>query len=167
MRQTSSSGDCGSSSSLATPVLTLDLDLNRVLGMATALYGVGIALRPRWLAAPCGLPMRADGSVPPATRVLVAALGARDAAIGAAMVAARDARSRRLVTACRIASDLSDALVFGTMPAGDRASRTKAAAIALSWGALCAWSLRTPPTAVATAGGGITDGTGTAVRRCR
>ncbi|MFF3849790.1 hypothetical protein [Streptomyces sp. NPDC002328] len=110
--------------------------LLRVLGAATAAYSVAIMIRPAWLARPCGL-TRADGTVPAPTALLIRAIGARDAALGTAMLLAPDLRSLRTATACRVAADLSDAALFGTaLP--DRAGRAKAAGAAATWGALCA-----------------------------
>lgn len=108
----------------------------RVLGAATAAYSVAIMVRPVLLAKPCGL-TDADGTVPVGTALLIRAMGARDAAIGTAMLLAPDARSLRTATACRVTADLSDAALFGTALTG-WSRRLKVAGAAVAWGALCA-----------------------------
>ncbi|MER5972691.1 hypothetical protein ABT112_23665 [Streptomyces sp. NPDC002055] len=118
--------------------------LLRVLGAATAAYSVAIMARPAWLARPCGL-TDADGTVPAATALLIRAIGARDAAIGTAMLLATRTSALRTVTACRIAADLSDAVLFGTM-LPDRSRRLKAAGLAAAWAALCAAATGSPRT---------------------
>ncbi|OZM76116.1 hypothetical protein [Pseudonocardia sp. MH-G8] len=113
--------------------------LPRVLGVLTATYSVAIAVRPVLLARPCGLTRGAN--VDPGVRVLVGGIGARDAAIGTAMVLAPRGPALRVALAARVAADAADALVFGTqLPARDR--RPKVVAFALSWAALCALSAR-------------------------
>ncbi|MFE0697528.1 hypothetical protein [Streptomyces sp. NPDC058869] len=108
----------------------------RWMGAATAAYGVAVLVRPALMARPCGLDGE-DGSVPAPTALLIRALGARDAAIGIAMMVAKDRSGRRAATACRVVADLGDAVLFGTrLP--DPAARRKAAAVAGGWGALCA-----------------------------
>ncbi|MFJ4714523.1 hypothetical protein [Streptomyces sp. NPDC088785] len=106
------------------------------MGVGTAAYGVGTLARPALLAKPCGL-TEADGSVSAPTALLVRAMGARDTAIGAAMILAGTPSARRTATACRVASDLADAALFGSL-LPDRAARRKAAAVAGAWGVLCA-----------------------------
>ncbi|QTA36703.1 hypothetical protein JHY03_69180 (plasmid) [Streptomyces sp. CA-256286] len=108
----------------------------RVLGAATAAYSVAIMIRPVWLARPCGL-TQADGTVPGSTALVIRAVGARDAALGTAMLLAPDPRSLRVVTLCRAAADLSDAALFGAALTG-RARRLKVAGFAAVWGTLCA-----------------------------
>ncbi|MFF3493225.1 DUF4267 domain-containing protein [Streptomyces sp. NPDC002795] len=116
-------------------------DLNRLLGAATTLYSVAIMAKPQWFAKPCGLPLEPDGTTPRGTGALIRAIGARDTAIGLAMVAATGSRARRSVTWCRVAADVSDAVVFGSL-LDKREPRLKVAGFALSWAALCALSLR-------------------------
>ncbi|MFC8708111.1 hypothetical protein ACFUIV_38850 [Streptomyces anulatus] len=108
----------------------------RVLGAATAAYSLAIMVRPALLAKPCGL-ARADDTVPAPTALLIRAIGARDAAIGTAMILAPDTSSLRTVTACRVVADLSDAALFGTALTG-WSRRLKIAGFAVAWGALCA-----------------------------
>ncbi|MGW4485649.1 hypothetical protein ACWEOE_17640 [Amycolatopsis sp. NPDC004368] len=112
--------------------------LTRVLGAATAAYGVSTIVYPRVLAQPCGL-TTASGAVPAATRTLIAAMGARDTAIGLAMAFAHEGKPLRLALAARVAADTADAAVFG-LGLPDRSARPKAAAAALGWAALCAAS---------------------------
>ncbi|MFF8844201.1 hypothetical protein ACF08N_16015 [Streptomyces sp. NPDC015127] len=114
--------------------------LNRALGAATAAFGVAITTRPQWLARPCGLTDEA-GRVPPPTALLIRSIGARDVAICTAMLLAGDPRALRLTTACRVAADASDALIFGTL-LDDRGRRLMAACSAGAWAALGAATLR-------------------------
>ncbi|WP_436776399.1 DUF4267 domain-containing protein [Yinghuangia sp. YIM S09857] len=114
--------------------------LNRTLGAATAAYGAAILLCPQLLARPAGLPTTPNGAATPETAPLIQMVGARDTAIGLAMLCANGGRERRWVTWCRIGFDIGDALVLGTrLPT--RAHRAKAAAFALAWAALNAYSL--------------------------
>ncbi|MEU0530785.1 hypothetical protein [Amycolatopsis tolypomycina] len=112
--------------------------LTRVLGAVTAAYSATIIVAPRVLAKPCGLTTPAGG-VTADVRTLIAGIGARDAAIGLAMVFAPEGRPLRVALAARVASDAADAVVFGTgLP--DRSARAKVAAFAAGWAALCAAS---------------------------
>ncbi|WP_410590405.1 hypothetical protein [Amycolatopsis sp. lyj-23] len=112
--------------------------LTRVLGAATAAYSATIIAAPRVLAKPCGL-TDATGGVSASVRTLIAGIGARDAAIGLAMLFAPAGKPLQVALAARVASDAADALVFGTgLP--DRSARPKVAAFALTWAALCAAS---------------------------
>ncbi|MFG2621167.1 hypothetical protein ACGFXC_26475 [Streptomyces sp. NPDC048507] len=108
----------------------------RILGAATFGYGAAILWRPTWLTGPCRLP---DGA---AQAALTRAIGSRDALIGAAMLVAPPS-ALRAVVATRTAVDFGDALVFGSsLPS--RPARAKAAAVALTWACLCAWTLADP-----------------------
>ena len=110
--------------------------LSRVLGVATAAYSAAIIVRPAVLAGPSGL-ANATGEVPAGTKILIRALGARDVAIGLAMVFAPEGAPLRTAVAARVASDLADAVVFGTaLPEPDK--RRKVAGFAAVWGGLCA-----------------------------
>jgi hypothetical protein len=116
--------------------------LTRVLGAATAAYSATIIAAPRVLAKPCGL-TTPTGEVTQDVRTLIGGIGARDAAIGLAMLFAPPGRPLQVALAARVASDASDALVFGTgLP--DRSARRKVAAFALAWAALCAASALLP-----------------------
>ncbi|MCG8927801.1 hypothetical protein [Lentzea sp. CC55] len=107
----------------------------RVLGAATAVYSAALVVSPRVLAKPTGL-TTSRGEVPAPVRTLVAAIGARDVAIGTAMVLAKPGGALRAAVMTRVAADLADAAVFGlTLP--DRTTRRKVAAFALCWAALC------------------------------
>jgi hypothetical protein len=112
--------------------------LTRVLGVATAAYSATIIAAPAVLAKPCGL-TTPTGGVTAGVRTLIAGIGARDAAIGLAMVFAPAGRPLQVALAARVASDAADAVVFGTtLP--DRSARRKVAAFAVTWAALCAAS---------------------------
>ncbi|MFF1611570.1 hypothetical protein ACFVYA_27615 [Amycolatopsis sp. NPDC058278] len=79
------------------------------------------------------------GDVTAGVRTLIAGIGARDAAIGLAMLLAPAGKPLQVALAARVASDAADAVVFGTtLP--DRSARTKVAAFAATWAALCAVS---------------------------
>ncbi|MGW5740591.1 hypothetical protein [Amycolatopsis sp. NPDC003861] len=116
--------------------------LTRVLGVATAAYSATIIAAPKVLAKPCGL-TTPTGEVPPAARTLIGGIGARDAAIGLAMLFAPPGRPLTVALAARVASDTADALIFGTgLP--DRSARKKVAVFALAWAAVCAASSLVP-----------------------
>ncbi|MBB5085128.1 hypothetical protein [Nonomuraea endophytica] len=113
--------------------------LPRILGAITVLYSAAIIVRPRLLAGPCDLVDKA-GEPLPGVSTLIAAVGARDLAIGAAMVAAPEGVALRTAIAARVASDLSDAAVFGsTLPT--RGARTRIGVFALVWATACALSM--------------------------
>ena len=119
-----------------TPTSDAASALPRVMGAATMLYSAAVLVRPSLLAKPCGL--TATDDVPRSVAVLVRGIAARDLASGAAMVAAPPGAPLRAATAVRVASDLGDAVVFGTGLTRQRAP--KVAAVAALWGALCAAS---------------------------
>ena len=112
--------------------------LTRVLGAVTAAYSATIIAAPKVLARPCGLTTPA-GEVVPAVRTLIAAIGARDTAIGLAMVFAPEGRALRVALSARVAADAADALIFG-LALPDRSARKKVAGFAAGWAALCAAS---------------------------
>lgn len=126
----------------------------RVMGAATLGYGVAVACRPQVLARPCGLAERGSSSL------LIRALGARDAVVGAAMLAAPEGGGLRTAVLCRIALDAGDALLFGTL-LPQRTGRAKAASAALVWAALCGWTLTSDDRSAATL---VEDATNVAVR---
>ena len=116
--------------------------LPRLLGAATALYSVAIIVRPALLARPCGLSSGPDGSaVATPVAILIRAIGARDVAIGTAMVCAPRGSALRIATAARVAADAADALVFGTQ-LGERDRRMKIGGFAAGWALLCGLSAR-------------------------
>jgi len=108
----------------------------RVLGAATTAYSVAIIAAPRVLAGPCGL-TTPTGDVTNSTKVLIRAIGARDAAIGTAMMVAPPGQVLRWVAAARVASDAADAVVFG-VGLRDRKARVKVVAFAAGWAVSCA-----------------------------
>ena len=112
--------------------------LTRALGAATVVYSAMIIVKPALLAKPCGLTTPA-GQVAAPVRTLVAAIGARDAAIGVAMLWAAPGPAVRAALWARVASDAADAAIFGLM-LPEQAARRKAASLAASWGTLCAAS---------------------------
>jgi hypothetical protein len=110
----------------------------RVLGALTAAYSVAIMVRPKFLAKPCGL-TTATGDVEPGMRTVIAGIGARDTAIGVAMMVAPPGTPLRVALAARVAADVGDAVVFGlTLP--DRGARAKVAGFAAGWALLCGLS---------------------------
>lgn len=116
--------------------------LPRLLGAATAAYSVAIMIEPLWLARPCGLAEGPGGAVVPTPiATIIRAIGARDAAIGAAMVLAPRGPALRAATAARVASDAADAVIFGTQ-LDERDRRRKIAGFAAGWALLCAVSAR-------------------------
>ena len=116
--------------------------LRRVLGFITAVYSVAIGLRPVLLARPCGLAEGPDQrQVSPAVRTLIGGIGARDAAIGTAMVLAPRGAALRLAILARVASDVGDVAFFGSrLP--DPSRRARIAGFAAVWAGLCALSAR-------------------------
>ena len=103
--------------------------LTSLVGGATAAYSAALVVAPRLLLKPCGLEQSPDAAT------LTRAIGARDAALGLAMVAAPAGAARWVATGCRIAADWSDAAVFGAGLAG-RGTRAKVVGFAAAWGAL-------------------------------
>jgi len=111
--------------------------LPRLIGLATAGYGVAVMARPELLAGPCRL-TDADGRVPGPVHTLVTAIGARDLVSGLALTLAPAGRPLRLALATRVACDLGDA-VFLTAGVPHEA-RKKVVAVAGGWAALSALS---------------------------
>jgi hypothetical protein len=103
--------------------------LTSLVGAATAAYSVSLVAAPRILIGPCGLEDSRD------VRTLTRAIGARDTAIGLAMMAAPPGPARRLLTAARVVADWGDAGAFGAGLAG-RGTRGKVVGFAAAWGAL-------------------------------
>jgi hypothetical protein len=116
--------------------------LPRLLGAATAAYSIAIMIKPVLLARPCGLAVGPAGAVVSRpVGMMIQAIGARDAAIGAAMVLAPRGSALRAAVAARVASDAADVVVFGTqLPERDK--RAKIAGFAAFWALLCAVSAR-------------------------
>ena len=111
--------------------------LPRLLGLATAAYGVTIFAKPALLLRPSG--MRHDDHDMDA---VVRTLAARDVASGVAMAVAPSRKAMRLAIGVRVASDAGDAVVLNRALAG-RPERTKVLAVATGWGLLCALSALT------------------------
>ncbi|WP_234438485.1 hypothetical protein [Streptomyces sp. NRRL S-340] len=113
--------------------------LLRSVGAATAVYGAVAAYRPNWLARPVGL-VDPDGTTRPHTAMALRPLAWRDAASGLAMLLAPGGPALVTATAVRIASDLGDAVLFGTGVTG-RVRRAGTVVTALGWAALTAAAL--------------------------
>ncbi|MFI9450116.1 hypothetical protein [Amycolatopsis sp. NPDC052450] len=112
--------------------------LTRVLGGITAAYSAALIVAPKVLAKPSGLTTPA-GEVTAPVRTLIAAIGARDTAIGLAMMFAPEGRPLRVALSARVAADAADAVIFGvSLP--DKAARAKVAGFATGWAVLCALS---------------------------
>ncbi|MEU9498159.1 hypothetical protein [Streptomyces sp. NPDC048196] len=108
--------------------------LLKVVGVATAVYGVAVSVVPDLLARPSGL-VDEEGRVASATRISLRPLAWRDAASGLALVLAPEGPALRTAAYVRIAADLGDAVLLGlTLP--DRGRRRKAVAVSVGWGAL-------------------------------
>ncbi|WP_030251370.1 hypothetical protein [Streptomyces violens] len=116
--------------------------LLRMVGAATAVYGLAVTARPELLARPSGL-ADAGGRVAEATRVSLRPLAWRDAASGAALVLAPEGPALRTAALVRIAADFGDAALLGaTLP--DRSARRMAVAVSVGWGALSLAGLLAP-----------------------
>ncbi len=111
----------------------------RMLGAATAAYGLAALVRPRILARPVAM-VEPDGSLGPAIRVAAGLIGVRDITVGAAMVLAPAGPPLRTAIVARALFDAGDAVLFGTLsPTPD--ARRRSAVVAGGWSALCALSL--------------------------
>lgn len=113
----------------------------RLLGAATAAYGLAALVRPRILARPVAM-VEPDGSLGPAIRVAAGLIGIRDIAAGGWLAVAPEGPQLRTAIIARAIFDAGDAVLFGTLsptPGG----RRKSALVAGSWSALCALSLLT------------------------
>lgn len=100
---------------------------SRVLHGLTAAYGLYAIVRPDHLA-------RALGETPStARRRLAYTYGARDLPVSALGVLG-DADRLRAASLLRIAGDVTDAAILGATTTGQ--ARTKAASVALGWGAV-------------------------------
>ncbi|WP_354643690.1 hypothetical protein [Kitasatospora camelliae] len=112
----------------------MNQNLLRLVGAATAAYGVAVTLRPGWLARPSGL-TGPDGASLPGVDTCIRPLVLRDAACGLAMLLAPDRSSLRTAALVRVASDLGDAALLATaLPA--RRHRVMAVVVSVGWGAL-------------------------------
>ncbi|MFR9751286.1 hypothetical protein ACL02S_09640 [Nocardia sp. 004] len=104
----------------------------RIAGIATAAYGLAVALRPVVLLGPCGWPDNDTGRA-----AMARMAGTRDIASGLAMALAPTPEAMRLAIAARVASDLSDTIVLGRALRG-QPQRSKAIAVTVGWGLVCA-----------------------------
>ncbi|WP_165989117.1 hypothetical protein [Streptomyces sp. YIM 98790] len=117
--------------------------LLRMIGAATAAYGIAVAARPALLARPSGLTDR-DGRVAEETELSLRPLAWRDAASGLALLLAPEGPALRTAAAVRIASDLGDAVLLGTALRG-RFRRFGVVTTAGGWAALTLGALLAPP----------------------
>lgn len=110
----------------------------RLLGAATAAYGVAIIAKPELFCRPTGLV--GDSETPDdSQKVLTRAIGGRDLASGLAMAFAPAGWPLRTAIGVRVGADVADLVVLGSgLP--DQDSREKATMVAAGWGALCALS---------------------------
>jgi hypothetical protein len=108
--------------------------LTALVGAATAVYSAALVVAPGVLIGPSRLADTAD------TRSLVRAVGARDAGIGLAMMAAPPGRARRLATVARVLSDWTDAAAFAPTLSG-RGTVGKVSGFATAWGLLAVGAL--------------------------
>jgi hypothetical protein len=111
----------------------------RILGAATAVYGLAVLVRPRILARPVAM-VEPDGTLGPAIRVAAGLIGVRDIAVGGWMAIAPAGRPLRTAIIARALFDAGDAVLFGTLSPTAEARR-RSAAVAGAWSALCALSL--------------------------
>ncbi|MBB1255809.1 hypothetical protein [Streptomyces alkaliterrae] len=111
----------------------MDTRLLRIVGAATALYGLAVTARPELLARPSGL-TDDRGRVAEHTAVSLRPLGWRDAASGVAMLCAPPGPAMRVAAAVRLAADFGDGVLLAATLPRDR--RLKAVAISFGWGAL-------------------------------
>jgi len=111
----------------------------RVLGGVTAAYSALIIAAPDLLAKPCELTDR-GGRTSSATRLLIRAIGVRDAAVGVLMMTAPPGLALTAVTGCRIAADAGDAVAFG-IQLPSTGAKVKIAGFAALWAAANAAAL--------------------------
>jgi hypothetical protein len=111
----------------------------RILGAATAAYGLVVLVRPRTLAGPVGM-VEPDGGLGPGIRMAAGLIGVRDLVAGGWMAVAPAGRSLRTAIVARALFDAGDAALFGTLAPTPEARR-KAALVAGAWSALCGLSL--------------------------
>jgi len=119
----------------------------RALGAITVGYSVAIVAVPKLLAGPCRW-TDATGSTPPSVATLIRGIGARDTAIGLAMMTAPAGAGLGVATACRVIADLGDAAAFGVgLP--DASSKVKIAGFAAAFGLTNAVALTRSPESLA------------------
>ncbi|PKW15563.1 hypothetical protein [Saccharopolyspora spinosa] len=86
----------------------------RLLGIGTAALGATIVVRPETLAVPCGL-TDAAGKTSPGMAALCRGIGARDVVSGLALAFAPSPNPLRLAVVGRVATDIGDALLLGSL----------------------------------------------------
>ncbi|WP_410648956.1 hypothetical protein [Amycolatopsis sp. cmx-4-54] len=112
--------------------------LTRALGGITAAYSAALIVAPKLLAKPSGL-TSPTGEITRPVRTLIAAIGARDTAIGVAMMLAPAGKPLQIALAARVTADAADATIFGlSLP--DKSARAKIGGFAAGWALLCALS---------------------------
>ncbi|WP_282780446.1 MULTISPECIES: hypothetical protein [unclassified Nocardia] len=107
----------------------------RLLGLATAVYGLAVAIRPEIMLHPAGLGTDEEPELRPLARLIAL----RDLASGLVMAGATDPRARRAATAIRVASDTADTVVLARALRG-RPERPNTLLVTSGWGLLCAVS---------------------------
>ncbi|MGV9662078.1 hypothetical protein ACWDUL_19475 [Nocardia niigatensis] len=107
----------------------------RLIGLATAAYGVAVSIRPEILLRPTGLGTGGEPELRAAARLVAL----RDLVSGLALAFADDPRARRTAVIIRVACDVADTSVFALALEG-RAERVKTLAVTSGWGLLCAAS---------------------------
>lgn len=105
----------------------------RALGALTLAYGLAVFVRPKVMLGPAGL--TEDGTASALARMV----GLRDAASGLAMTTAQSPVALRTAIGIRVASDVADTLVLGSILRG-RPQQSKTIAITSGWALLCALS---------------------------
>ncbi|MFD9548117.1 hypothetical protein ACFWBG_12100 [Nocardia salmonicida] len=105
---------------------------SRILGVATAAYGVAVTVRPEILLRPSGLGTGAE----PELRALARSVALRDVLSGLVLATATGARARTVAAFVRIGSDAADTAVFAHVLRG-RPELGKTLAVTSTWGLLC------------------------------
>ncbi|MEV0333396.1 hypothetical protein [Nocardia sp. NPDC050717] len=105
---------------------------SRILGVATAAYGVAVAVRPEILVRPSGLGTGAESGL----RTLARSVALRDVCSGLALATATGSRARAVAAAVRIGADAADTAVFAHALRG-RPERGKTLMVTTVWGLLC------------------------------
>lgn len=113
--------------------------LPRLLGVATAVYGLVALVQPRIMARQVGM-LEPDGGVSDQFRVAAGLIGVRDVASAGFLALAPAGAPLRTAIVFRSVFDAGDAVLFGTLSPTPQARR-KAALTAGVWSALCALSL--------------------------
>lgn len=107
----------------------------RMLGLATAAYGLSVLVRPSVFLRPTGL---ATSEPSAALATTARAVAGRDLVSGLVMSCAPAGSGLRTAIAIRVGCDLSDTVLFSAKLRGPE--RTKSVAVAAGWGILCGLS---------------------------